>query len=232
MEGTGNGLARLPGGTRAGLGLLLAGALALGSGACSMSPFSIRGSGVAASEERTVGGFQRLSIGGSARVHITVGPPVSLRIRTDDNLLPHVITEVEGDTLKVHMESGSYNFRLPLEVTLSVPDLHGFSVSGSARAQITGLHGGEFSVSTSGSSRVQADGTVDRLKVGISGSGSLDLHGVEAQQASVRVSGSGSVKLQVREELEARISGSGNLRYGGRPRVSAHISGSGSITPE
>jgi len=197
-----------------------------------MGPFSIRGSGVAASEERPVGAFQKLSIGGSARVHITVGPSVSVRIRTDDNLLPHVVTEVEGDTLKVHMESGSYRFRVPLEVTVSVPDLHGFSVGGSARAEITGLHGGGFSISIAGSGRVQAAGTVDQLQVGISGSGNLDLFGVEAREVQVSVSGSGNVQLQAREKLEARISGSGNIHYRGRPSVDAHISGSGSLASE
>jgi len=197
-----------------------------------MGPFSIRGSGVAASEERAVGAFQKLSISGGARVHVTVGPPVSLRIRTDDNLLPHVITEVDGDTLKVHMESGSYSFRVPLEVTVSVPELHGFSVGGSARAEITGLHGGGFSISIAGSGRIQAEGSVDQLQVGISGSGRLDLYAVAAEQASVRISGSGNIQLQAREKLEARISGSGNIQYRGRPAITARISGSGSLAPE
>ena len=65
--------------------------------------------------------------------------------------------------------------------------------------------------------------------VDISGSGRIDLLGVKTKTARTQISGSGSVKLYVTDELNTKISGSGTVYYKGNPVVNTTVSGSGKI---
>lgn len=84
----------------------------------------------------------------------------------------------------------------------------------------------------SGSSRAegQTPWTVDNLNLKVSGSGSLSLDVREANEVESRISGSGSINLSGdAEDFESEISGSGNVRAFGlvTKRADARISGSG-----
>jgi hypothetical protein len=67
--------------------------------------------------------------------------------------------------------------------------------------------------------------------VDISGSGKVEMAGVDAQNAVTHTSGSGDVKLALSTNLDAHISGSGSVYYHGNPIISTHISGSGRVIP-
>ena len=88
------------------------------------------------------------------------------------------------------------------------------------------------SLELSGSSRAegQTPWTVDNLNLKVSGSGSLALDVREANEVESRISGSGSMNLSGdAEDFENEISGSGNVRAFGlvTKRAAARISGSG-----
>jgi|TARA_A100001011_G_scaffold393106_1_gene482146 hypothetical protein len=54
-----------------------------------------------------------------------------------------------------------------------------------------------------------------------------------AENAKIRISGSGDAQLVANSHLNARISGSGDIQYKGSPNeVDVKVSGSGSITKE
>ena len=55
------------------------------------------------------------------------------------------------------------------------------------------------------------------------------LEELAAQEASVSISGSGDMRVNVASSLRYRISGSGDILYDGSPHVSGGISGSGSV---
>jgi hypothetical protein len=88
---------------------------------------------------------------------------------------------------------------------------------------------GDLDASISGSGMIRLQGTADEIDGSVSGSADLDLARVAARRATVRVSGSGDVVVQVTESLDAEVSGSGDVRYLGTPRVEARTSGSGSV---
>ncbi len=53
---------------------------------------------------------------------------------------------------------------------------------------------------------------------------------MEATQCAVRISGSGNVEINVKDELDATISGSGSVSYKGSPsKVNSNASGSGKV---
>jgi hypothetical protein len=191
----------------------------------------VQGSGHAVQQPRQVAQFRRIEVRGSTDVVARVGPGVSITVSGDDNIVPHVITEVHGDTLVVEMDDGSYSTSARLLVTVSTPALEGISIGGSADVQAQGISAERFDAHISGSGSLLLHGTARQLDASISGSGDMRLYGLSARRAVVEVSGSGDVELSAVEALDVDVSGSGDVHYRGNPARSVQISGSGSVDP-
>ena len=78
-----------------------------------------------------------------------------------------------------------------------------------------------------GSGRLQAKGSVERLKLVSAGSGGADLAELEAGKAQITITGSGSTRLACDGEVEAKMMGSGNITVFGRARCRVQSFGSG-----
>ena len=210
---------------------------------------AIAGSGISKSETRTLPSFDAIDLSGDFDVFVEVGPPRSLVVTGDDNLLPLVRTEVRNGTLHIDREQDFRSHR-DVKIEISVESLRGFRSGGSsdvvvrnvrARAFDVGVSGsseltasgefGDLDASISGSGEIRMEGTADEIEASVSGSGELDLREVAARTARIGVSGSGDATVNVRERLEASVSGSGDVRYVGRPAVERDLSGSGSVEP-
>jgi hypothetical protein len=192
----------------------------------------VSGSGVIVSEVREVRDFDEVELSGSGVVTITQTGEESLSIEADDNILSLLRTEVHGRRLELGMVSGA-NIKAtrPVRYTLTVRQLHGVSVSGSGRLQVSGLTTDGWQAHISGSGDVVVTGQTPQQELSISGSGSYFANEFASGVARVHISGSGSASIQVHERLEVHVSGSGSLRYTGQPQVSKSISGSGSVRP-
>lgn len=188
------------------------------------------GSGVAQTETRTVADFRRIRIECSIDLECEIGKSTQLSVTSDDNLLPFIRTEVEGDTLVIELEDGSYDFETDTLVRLVTPGLEGLAINGSSDANLRGLDSSHLHLAVSGSGDVRAQGMTDRLEISISGSGDMQLLDLQAREAKVRISGSGDVELWATEKLDASVSGSGDIQYKGSPRTDLNVSGSGSIS--
>jgi hypothetical protein len=69
------------------------------------------------------------------------------------------------------------------------------------------------------------------VNIQISGSGNADCGDLISDDATVRISGSGDVKLNANRSVDGNISGSGNISYkGSATEVKKHVSGSGKVT--
>lgn len=187
------------------------------------------GSGVAQTETRAVGDFRRIRIECSIDLECEIGNTTQLSVTSDDNLLPFIRTEVEGDTLVIELEDGSYDFETDTLVRVVTPGFEGLAINGSADANLRGLDSSQLQLSVSGSGDVTAQGRTDRLGVSISGSGDMHLYDLQAREAKVQISGSGDVEVWAIEKLVASVSGSGDIQYTGSPRTELNVSGSGSI---
>ena len=192
---------------------------------------AIRGSGIEVIEERNVADFTRIDIGGSFDVVVHVGGEQRVEVRADDNLIGRVQTRVENGSLEIRMANGNYSPRVGPEINLTVPSLTGVTLSGSSDTKVTGVFGDSFEASVAGSADLTVEGTVESLNASVSGSGTLNLFGLEARDARVSVSGSGDANVVALDSLDAVVSGSGDVRYrGDPPRANTSVSGSGAIT--
>ncbi|MDH5598218.1 MAG: DUF2807 domain-containing protein, partial [Cyclobacteriaceae bacterium] len=146
-------------------------------------------------ETRSVGSFTEISLSISANVYLTQGNTIRVELEGYEEELEEVITEVDGDRLKIKHEGkwfGGWK-REKVNVYITMPTIEGLSVSGSG--DITGK--GKF----------KSKG----LDISVSGSGDIDLD-IETGNVEVSISGSGDIKLAGKSDfIEVRISGSGEF---------------------
>src|SRR5688572_7956913 len=160
----------------------------LGSAARAQEP--VAGSGVAKTEPREVGEFDKVHLNGSPNVNIVIGPERSVSVTADDNLLAVIETSVEDGTLVI---GGSEPFRTRLGVTvqITVPALTHVAVHGSGDVTVKQLDAEKFKAEIQGSGDISVAGRAEELDVEIQGSGDVDLDELAAKRAAVEVQGSG-----------------------------------------
>jgi hypothetical protein len=209
---------------------------------------SVKGSGNIIAQERKVGEFNKVHLKGSGNVFLTPGAKQSLEINTDDNIMPHIETDVSDDKLTI--SHGKHHLRPTIfEVFITVKNLEDVSISGSGDvrgkdrfvadafyAEISGsgdldleIETGRLESKISGSGAIHLSGKAEDYTVSISGSGEINAFDVQAKTVSVKISGSGNCRIYATESLDAKISGSGDVYYKGRPQINTQISGSGSV---
>jgi hypothetical protein len=214
----------------------------------------VKGSGKIVTESREVSGFDAVSLEYPAKVTIHQGKAESVTLKGDDNLLPQILVEVDGDTLRIDSSERSWGDRVspsqPLEVEITVKDLRQvhfpsagsltveklttdsleISVSGAGDIALRDLDAGSLDIALSGAGSVDADGTADKLNVRISGAGEFKGGDLHSQTAETHISGMGSATVWVDKELDASISGAGSVNYYGDPTsVQEQISGAGDV---
>ncbi|MEP7268573.1 MAG: head GIN domain-containing protein [Saprospiraceae bacterium] len=102
----------------------------------------------------------------------------------------------------------------------------GLSGSGNIKADVDAEN---IDCGISGSGNVMIKGKAKELTIGTSGSGNVKAADCIVDKVKIGISGSGDCLVNANENLEASIAGSGSVKYKGRPRVKSSISGSGSI---
>ena len=166
--------------------------------------------------------------------------------------MPYLITEVENNKLKIKWKKG-INISSNSKILMTVPfkDIDEVSLAGSgdvysndvikANSFKTALAGsGDIKLKVdasdviskiAGSGDIALSGNTTTLECSIAGSGDIHAYELTSNDASVKIAGSGGVKLNVKNNLKARISGSGNVYYKGNPdKQDVKVSGSGNVS--
>lgn len=226
------------------------------SSVCSAVPVfssTIEGSGNIITEERNVSGFDRVTLSGFGEVSVQQGEAVSLTVSTDDNIMPHVRTEVRNNTLILDFDdkgrNRGYNPTDGIKFNLVVKDLSRIDISGagsfdvkeletkSLLADLSGagsleignLTANELVVRQSGAGTVFVSGQVEGQELTHSGVGSYHAADLESKTAIIDISGAGSATVWATELLDIQISGLGSVIYYGNPRIIQNVSGLGKL---
>lgn len=211
----------------------------------------VKGNGNVTVEERTGLTAKKIHLKGFMDVELTQGEGTTVKVEADENLQEYIITEMEGDELVVRMR-GNINFITSekLKVYITTAKLEQLKLSGSGN--IVGMNkftgSDRLKVSVSGVGDLRLETNTPELEAKISGSGSLVLLGetrdakiqisgigdcnaeeLKAENASVKISGSGDVKIFADNKLDVSISGIGSVYYRGEAVVSQKVSGSGEV---
>lgn len=222
---------------------------------CSVTPV-VQGNGDIATEGRELASFRSIEVEGAVDVTITYGAKQSVELRTDENLLDIITTEVSFDgELKISStEPYIASHRVTLEIV--VPVLEGVEIEGSSIVKVGGtqLENNDvekFTILIEGSGtfiigsmvadyigvRVEGSGWVyfsdmqtDSVDVEVEGSGDVDLDG-ETQALKVVIEGSSTMTATdlIAEHADITVEGSGDVRVHVTSFLRATIEGSGAI---
>ena len=190
---------------------------------------TVRGSGVATSETRTVTDFEKIVVESSTNVVVKAGESTAVTVSGDDNLVSWVTVEVRDGALRIGNRAGSYSTRTPLVVTVSTPTLRVLASRGSGDVAVENLAGEGLEVRLEGSGNVDVSGKVTRVDASASGSGTLDLASLEARDVQAALAGSGDIDVWATGTLLVSLSGSGDVIYRGEAALTKAVSGSGDI---
>jgi hypothetical protein len=190
---------------------------------------TIEGSGKSVTEDREIGAFNGLHLNISAHITVTAGKTQQCKITAADNILPLILTECSGNTLRISAKD-SYSSSRMVRIALETPLLTSAKINGSGNIDIKEVTKDQLALVISGSGDIAAKGKVARLSATINGSGDLHAADLESKSATIYVNGSGDADVYVTEILTAKVHGSGDITYTGSPsKVHTAVKGSGDI---
>jgi len=172
---------------------------------CNLGNFNVT------SQERTVEGFNDISLIGVGNVNVHPGENFKVVVTTDSNLQDRVITTVNGNTLLITEKSGSFS-STELDIDVYLPELKNISLSGA----------GNFNIYA---------GEAFDLEIYTSGTGNIDAQNYQVENITITHSGVGTSKIWATNTLKGNLTGVGNILYKGTPTISVNKEGIGTIKP-
>ncbi len=233
--------------------LYLAAFILIAAFAACDNPFNrtISGNGNITTSERNVSNFKDIRCAGSYDVELTQGSPSSVKIKTDENIQSYIVTDIDGDELNIHTkEDVNLHPSDKIKLYITTDKLEEFKLTGSGNVSTTNKFSGgdhlnldisgsgtmRFDVNTprvessiSGTGDIYVSGETRNSKIEIAGSGNYHAEDLKAENATVKIAGSGDARLFADSTLDINIAGVGNVYYKGDASVSQNIAGSGKI---
>ncbi len=190
----------------------------------------IRGNGETKTETRPVSAFTQIEASGYYELEWSPGNP-SLSITTDENLLSHISTSIQGNQLKIEIDGPIAPSR-GIKIIVSSPSLTTAELSGAVDFTAKPINGAKFSLETSGAAKVTLGGKVSRLLANLTGACKLEAAELPADDVELSITGAGKADVTVANSLRAAITGAGKVTYGGNPKtVDRNVMGAGKIEP-
>jgi hypothetical protein len=188
----------------------------------------IRGNGNIKTDERTVRAFANIDASGAFQIEWQNGPH-SLRITTDENLLPFIDSQVSRDTLSLHTREKIWPTR-GIKVVISSPTRTGARIRGAVKLAANQMADPKFALQATGASRVTLEGSVDELLVDMTGASELTASGLQTKTTEISTTGAAEADIAVADTLKVAITGAGKVIYSGNPKtMEKRITGAGSI---
>lgn len=211
----------------------------------------IKGNGTIKSENRSVSNFNGIKVSGNADIYVKQDAVYSVRIETDENLMEHIITELDGAMLDIHpRENSNLKPTRSIKVYVSGPAFSSFIASGACNIigenKITSTASITFKLS--GAGEIKMDVMAPLVDADLSGAGSISLSGqvrdfkvdgsgatdikcfdLLTENTTVELSGAGDAEVFASVKLDVDISGAADVKYKGNAAISQKVSGAGSV---
>ena len=204
-------------------------------------------------DNRAVAAFTKIETSVPLDIIIEKGSKENVNVSITGVEPQKILTEVTGNTLKVHMEKGNYT-NVKGKISITYVSLSGIASSGSGDLTCkSDLDASDFTLSSSGSGDVKVEGKVKasnfsfqhkgsgdvnlanletaNLTLSMMGSGDFKAASGTAQKQTIDLMGSGDVEIAnlTGESCTVAIKGSGNVETNVSNTLQGSISGSGNI---
>ncbi|MES2004763.1 MAG: head GIN domain-containing protein [Bacteroidota bacterium] len=211
----------------------------------------IKGNGVIVTQDRHIDHAERITLKGSYNVEITQGATTSVKVEGDENILPFILVNQEGEGLVIRSKDHiSYSTDHDIKIYITTDKLEQVNLQGSGnisgKTKFTG--GDKLTLRIAGSGDIKMEVNTPSIDANISGSGSMNMSGetkdqnihiagvgnynaenLKSESARVKIAGSGDVKIFADASLDINIAGVGSVFYKGNPTVKQHVAGSGEV---
>jgi hypothetical protein len=208
------------------------------------------GSGVIVEEIREVDSFHSVEVRGSCDFTFHKGAYQELRVITDDNILPLILTWVRHDGTLIIESKSSHSTSAGVKVYAMMVETRGFTIAGSGTIHsespfspqelyLAIAGSGNISMnarahkiwsSIAGSGNIHLTGKSEYHNITIAGSGSIEALDLFVSSYDIQIPGSGECRVYVEDSLNVVIAGSGKVYYRGNPSiVNTTIVGSGDV---
>ena len=164
------------------------------------------GTGAVKTETRQAAPFSKIDVGYGINVTVGIGAAKPLEVRAQENILPIIVTEVQGDTLRIRASS-EFNTSEPVDVTIVTPTLTSISLGGGSSAQVTGIAADRLEVTAGGGGSISATGTVGALSLTMTGGAEAALTDLAAKTVNLELSGGSTAALRASDEVSGSASG-------------------------
>ena len=210
----------------------------------------VNGNGHITTDVRSAKVTDRIKVLGSMDVILNEGPS-SIKVETDENIIPYIITDVKDGMLEIRTENDvNINTSNKVKVYVTTPSISDINIAGSGNVNsearfnsnekinfsISGsgdidcaVNAPEVDASISGNGDIKLEGETKDVSVHIIGNGDYQSNSLKAENARVNITGSGDVSLFADATLHVEITGSGSVKYKGNATVDKKITGSGSV---
>ncbi|MCB0559002.1 MAG: DUF2807 domain-containing protein [Lewinellaceae bacterium] len=206
-----------------------------------------------ASEQRSfnVSGFTRVDAGENFRLQIQPGETFSLTAEGCTRDLDELELDLHNGELEIRYDRNRNN-RRQVDITITMPALDGFNISGVAEANVLrfGAHDDfhatvsgaaeasfsgdmeQLTVNLSGTAKLKLNGTTDNLEVQLSGNPRLEAYNLPAKVADIEASGAAKAWVLASESLRVDASGNCRIYYKGNPSTDIRLSGASEVVHE
>jgi hypothetical protein len=202
--------------------------------------------------EPAIGDFDRLELSHEITASVVRGSERRVKVSVNENLRDRLTISASGDRVRFGMDDGYDYQHLTALVEVTVPALQSIELGGASSANLTGFADSSvprFDAEVSGASRLDGQVATDLLSLALSGASRADLagntralalelsgaseaglRGLEAQVASVELSGASSASVLVRGEVRGEASGASELVVHGGAVTNVETSGASSVS--
>ena len=210
---------------------------------------TVSGKGAMEKYEIKVGEYNRIKVAGNCEIQYYAAPSNTVTLEIQPNLREYFVVEVQDGELIVRTERISHNSRNPPVLTVSTPVLNSLTIAGicTFKGNDT-IRGDTFNLELSGTGSGSAElevnrlnarmsgvgsfvlyGRADNAEINLSGTGELNASSLQVREASVDLSGVGTIRVYCSEKLHINAGGTGTVEYRGSPSLSLNTSGLVSI---
>lgn len=208
-----------------------------------------RGNGVITISEIEVLSFEKVSIGGNYEVVLRESKSPKVVIKTDENLLPFINTELYNNTLNinnVHKLKSSEGIKVEIYYNTltkiystgsSKVSNEGILISDDLIINLSGagaidleIQTNKVKVNLTGAGVIKLAGETEYQETHISGAGGLSAFDLISNECNINLSGLGGAEVHAVEKIKATITGVGGIIYAGNPHlIERQITGFGKI---
>jgi hypothetical protein len=202
--------------------------------------------------EIRVGEYNKIKVEGRCDIQYYAAPSDTVTLEVQPNLREYFVTEVVDNELIIRT-TRKVNFHskktLSPVLTVSAPAFNSLKIAGmcvfkandkiktdSFNLELSGAGDGKIELdvnslkaSMSGAGRLEISGKADNAEMFMSGAGEFDAFSLQTREASINLSGVGTIKINSSDKLNIKASGAGKVEYKGSPSLSLNTSGAVNI---